>query len=209
MNAEELVKLYSEGNSIAATAKIAGVTDHAVLKALKEVGMKLRSRKQALQKYVKYNDCVICGTRFRARKAWNSGNLYRSTCSDECEFELRSQKSKEKWTTERKLKQSEMLTGRDTIGWHIPRKEERPNWTGGKSSKTFRRIAFEEYHFSKVCTICGSSEDLTIHHKDRNRTNNSQENLIPLCKKCHTKHHNIVGDCGWGLYNSKKYGVKE
>lgn len=42
------------------------------------------------------------------------------------------------------------------------------------------------------CHRCGFSEVpevLQIHHEDRNRRNNSRENLIPLCPTCHSVEH--------------------
>lgn len=42
------------------------------------------------------------------------------------------------------------------------------------------------------CEICGLRDvsKLQIHHKDQNSTNNDIENLVCLCKSCHTKLHN-------------------
>jgi endogenous inhibitor of DNA gyrase (YacG/DUF329 family) len=40
-----------------------------------------------------------------------------------------------------------------------------------------------------ACEICGSQSRLGLHHKDRNRTNNSPENLQTLCPTCHTRLH--------------------
>jgi len=48
------------------------------------------------------------------------------------------------------------------------------------------------------CAKCGSTEDLTIHHKDRNginkhkkgeRMNNDKSNLEVICRSCHGKIH--------------------
>ena len=41
-----------------------------------------------------------------------------------------------------------------------------------------------------ICTICGSSQKLVIHHKDKNPLNNQDENLITVCNICHLRHHN-------------------
>ena len=41
----------------------------------------------------------------------------------------------------------------------------------------------------RQCEECGSSEFIEIHHKDKNRRNNSKENLAQLCSKCHQKKH--------------------
>lgn len=41
------------------------------------------------------------------------------------------------------------------------------------------------------CEICGSKENLDIHHLDENWNNNNLDNLICLCRSCHMKeHHN-------------------
>jgi len=39
------------------------------------------------------------------------------------------------------------------------------------------------------CRQCFSLEDLVIHHIDMNQMNNSLNNLILLCRKCHNKLH--------------------
>lgn len=40
-----------------------------------------------------------------------------------------------------------------------------------------------------VCIICGEEENIDVHHIDGNRTNNSIENLIPVCRYCHIGIH--------------------
>ena len=39
------------------------------------------------------------------------------------------------------------------------------------------------------CEKCGGKSRLGLHHKDRDRTNNSPENLQTLCPRCHTSTH--------------------
>jgi hypothetical protein len=56
-------------------------------------------------------------------------------------------------------------------------------YKGGIS--TYRRDAFEEFGFEKVCFHCETTEDIVIHHLDRNRYNNRKSNLRPVCRKCH------------------------
>lgn len=41
----------------------------------------------------------------------------------------------------------------------------------------------------KKCKICLSDVNMEIHHKDRDRNNNNEENLITLCRNCHRKLH--------------------
>jgi hypothetical protein len=40
------------------------------------------------------------------------------------------------------------------------------------------------------CVACGSTDDIQIHHKDADRSNDDIDNLIPLCLSCHSRLHN-------------------
>lgn len=82
------------------------------------------------------------------------------------------------------------------------RGKEHYNWRGG--------ISFEPYGLEfnedlkevirnrdrRKCFICektelDNKEKLTVHHIDYNKQNNNPDNLISLCRKCHTKtNHN-------------------
>lgn len=39
------------------------------------------------------------------------------------------------------------------------------------------------------CVLCKTKERLHVHHKNSNRYNNSEENLITLCIQCHLSQH--------------------
>lgn len=52
------------------------------------------------------------------------------------------------------------------------------------------------------CNRCGSKAFLLVHHKDRNRENNSPENLEVLCKACHQFEH--VEKDSLGKFSGKK-----
>ena len=39
------------------------------------------------------------------------------------------------------------------------------------------------------CELCGSTKYLLIHHRDQDRSNNVDENLQVLCKRCHQNIH--------------------
>lgn len=41
----------------------------------------------------------------------------------------------------------------------------------------------------KYCYICGDEENIDVHHIDGDRTNNKLNNLIPVCRYCHTGIH--------------------
>lgn len=42
---------------------------------------------------------------------------------------------------------------------------------------------------SNKCNKCGSNINVEIHHIDKDTTNNSPNNLILLCRKCHRRLH--------------------
>lgn len=71
-----------------------------------------------------------------------------------------------------------------------------PAWNGGKSfepySPEFTKSLKSKIkkNFNNCCQICGeyyNSNELDIHHADYNKLNNNEDNLFPLCKKCHGK----------------------
>jgi len=69
--------------------------------------------------------------------------------------------------------------------------DKNPRWKGGTSGGYIRKIGLQQLHKHGIykCQICGSSEQLEVHHKDRNRLNNSIDNLMLVCKSCHRKIH--------------------
>jgi len=57
-----------------------------------------------------------------------------------------------------------------------------------KNSSQYRIKAFA--NLPNKCDLCGSSDDdLVVHHRDKNRLNDSIENLQILCAKCHNGVH--------------------
>lgn len=40
-----------------------------------------------------------------------------------------------------------------------------------------------------ACEICGKTGRLDVHHKDKNTSNNSVENLMVVCRSCHNRIH--------------------
>ena len=51
----------------------------------------------------------------------------------------------------------------------------------------YRKRAIEAH--GAVCDECGSEEQVEIHHRDGDRTNNDIDNLLPLCTDCHQQVH--------------------
>jgi len=56
-------------------------------------------------------------------------------------------------------------------------------WKGGVGTKTYRRIAFSNHGDS--CEHCGSKDNISVHHVNKNRKNNDPTNLKVVCQKCH------------------------
>ncbi len=68
----------------------------------------------------------------------------------------------------------------------------------GETNKKYREIAFR--HKEKTCERCHYNkfpEILEVHHKDRNRENNSIENLEIVCPTCHMEEHFKNNDGKW------------
>jgi hypothetical protein len=44
--------------------------------------------------------------------------------------------------------------------------------------------------YSRICQVCGEpeiDERLSVHHKDRIKENVSFDNLVPVCRSCHSR----------------------
>lgn len=58
-----------------------------------------------------------------------------------------------------------------------------------------KKIAYLIGNRDKICEICGSTQSIDVHHKDGDFNNNSQENLMVLCRSCHMKLHRPKPKC--------------
>lgn len=54
------------------------------------------------------------------------------------------------------------------------------------------------------CNHDGSRFRLGVHHIDRDKHNQKQDNLIVLCHRCHMNDHQAAGETGWGTYHWKR-----
>ncbi|MBQ6220055.1 MAG: HNH endonuclease [Methanobrevibacter sp.] len=67
------------------------------------------------------------------------------------------------------------------------------NIHGGKYNWRFQSVAQELLQAEGKCQVCGSKQDLEVHHivhgkvYDKSYTNPS--NIIVLCRDCHTRYH--------------------
>jgi hypothetical protein len=62
---------------------------------------------------------------------------------------------------------------------------------GEESSSYKDGIGLYKKKRKSACERCGATENLVVHHKDRDRHNNQEDNLETLCRKCHFKEHHI------------------
>jgi hypothetical protein len=72
-------------------------------------------------------------------------------------------------------------------------KEIMPSHYGtGRADNTYRRKVFSTLGRPKKCERCGYDQHeaaIIVHHKDRNRMNDADENLEVLCCNCHAIEH--------------------
>ena len=172
----DIVEMYQSGMSAREIATVVGKSHTKVLSVLKNAGVIRRTKREALARHVRFNVCVICGKRFRARMDWKAHTrLDRKTCSSKCLSELMRS---------------------------IQRGGSNSNWTGGASQAHYQRI--RETYKLQICEICGTTEGrLDTHHKDHNKSNNDLNNLMVLCAACHTRLHQEERSQGGMVANSK------
>lgn len=80
--------------------------------------------------------------------------------------------------------------------WFGKRGSVTPNWRGGLSYEPYscefgkelkELIRAKDSYTCQLCGVSQNGESLCIHHIDYDKNNNSVENLISLCRKCHGK----------------------
>jgi endogenous inhibitor of DNA gyrase (YacG/DUF329 family) len=134
--------------------------------------------------------CVYCGKEFE-----NIRSLNRKFCSHSCYLnwlKIHPPMLGRHFSPESIEKMRKSLKGKFT-------KEKNPNWRGGKSYEPYTPEFDEELKLKVLkrdnfrCQICGVFKNksrnnyLQIHHIDGNKKNNSLDNLISLCPRCHGK----------------------
>jgi hypothetical protein len=58
---------------------------------------------------------------------------------------------------------------------------------GIEFNNELKRSIFERDNFR--CKTCGKNHSIVCHHIDKNKQNNNPDNLITLCRSCHSKIH--------------------
>jgi predicted transcriptional regulator len=75
-------------------------------------------------------------------------------------------------------------------------------------------VTTEEYLYFETdqsCALCGQQgiDNLTIHHIDRNRSNNEYDNQIVLCHNCHCRFHQNKGISHSDIENRKRLLIEK
>lgn len=53
-------------------------------------------------------------------------------------------------------------------------------------------MSYRQTHLAnneEVCVVCDTTDSIVVHHLDGDRSNNTDSNLVSICKSCHTKVH--------------------
>ena len=116
--------------------------------------------------------CKICGREFLPT---NPRNVI---CSDDC---------RDKYYRNKGLNKTYRNGEYIPTGYH-QEKEHNNNWKGG--------VMYRHLVTIDKCEKCGSTENLLVHHKDFNHSNNEICNLMVLCKRCHQNLHSIRDEKG-------------
>ena len=66
--------------------------------------------------------------------------------------------------------------------------DKNPYWKGGNS---IYRKTYLSLSQGKECCTCGGTKHLVVHHKDGDRSNNNIENLMLVCRSCHSVIHDL------------------
>jgi hypothetical protein len=164
-----ICELYISGKSTVEIGREWNVSAQCIKIILERNGISRRSKKEALEKYSKHSICVVCGKDFRVRSGWkDGGSLSRKTCSENCLHLL----------------------------LHDIQINHNSNIKKGDSQGRYQRIRRELK--PDVCELCGAVPPVRMdsHHKDRNKSNNTKENLMVLCVHCHAHLHYLEDDRG-------------
>ena len=137
--------------------------------------------------------------KFNEKQCVQCGNIYTPLgssskfCSLDCRKENYAPKQRV-WVQKSAIKSGRLKNPGVGKGGMIRSGKEHPSWKNGIGTyKKKGRKRLEEVSFK--CERCDSDIDpnkkgtWATHHKDHDRTNNSDENLEILCKKCHQIEH--------------------
>lgn len=128
-----------------------------------------------------YRNCPICGKQIYVyRYLFDKDNC----CSRSCSAILRYKKGEKfGFQKENKINIEKIRSEESKINYSKSKqKDKNSQWKGGISQDFYRQFLKDK------CEKCNSIAT-TIHHRDRDRKNNSEENLQSLCRSCHLNIH--------------------
>ena len=164
-----------------------------------------------------FKNCEVCGLKFKTVPT----STQQHCCSRKCSF-IRKKKTRIKYeckncgkdiyALKRKSGSRKYCSNTCKIYALAKSKKERfknkgvwGQWGNYKEAKKWYKEIY------KACQICGYSKNLNIlelHHKDRNRKNNTRNNLMLVCPNCHSEEHFEKKD-GQFKNNFGRYEKKE
>ena len=143
--------------------------------------------------------CEVCGKPFRVKYPSHPT----ATCSKPCQYEMRKRGKyraceicgKQFWVMPVYFEIARFCNrackdkghSQDISG------ENHPNWNGGTSKLPYPFEWNDELKSAirqrdvEQCMECGTTENLTVHHIDYDKTNCAHENLITLCNTCNPR----------------------
>lgn len=153
----------------------------------------------------KQKTCVVCGKSFRLPPYWKHD---RSTCSETCRYILAGNKMSIRETrvcpvcgTTFNVAPSSQKVCCSLVcrSKHMKRRFQganNPNWKEVKQVRPASKRSLRNHIKSrdKTCQDCGSGRNLQVHHIDSNPANNADTNLVLLCKLCHARRHQHMGE---------------
>jgi hypothetical protein len=148
-------------------------------------------------------NCVVCNKEFVRRQSKSCANKGKY-CSPVCRGKAKQNRVDKTCTlcgNQFKLKPSQLSKSKSGLYFCTRKckdeaqklggiKEIMPAHFGTAKVPDYRALFTED---ELVCSRCGYDEfssSVDIHHVDHDRSNNSKENLIPLCSNCHKALHN-------------------
>lgn len=143
--------------------------------------------------------CILCGKEFKGHKS--NANRF---CSYNCFWKSRQDRvhkhcihcGKEFYRRPSEEKKGESKYCSEKCYREFNKGDKHYNWKNGITKITYNGIGYTSVLKRKIkelyenkCSNCLSSNNLHIHHIDKNKSNNDIENLILLCASCHMKIH--------------------
>jgi hypothetical protein len=91
-------------------------------------------------------------------------------------------------------RKTQITCSKSCANTHFRTGKDNNRWKGGISQDYYKKVCFS-FHDRK-CIVCSEANIIEAHHLDRNKKNNSPENLIPLCpthhRYCHSQFREII-----------------